>query len=334
MDGRSRMKVCGGALLLLALLLLPAPAAQAKVTRYLTGNAADVAPALAGPAHDFGGGGTDVDAALQWIIDQVRGCTSCATKVDVVILRSTGSNGYNDYIYAMNGVDSVETLVINSAKDSNTTAVETTVRNAEVVFFAGGDQCDYVTNFKGTRVETAVEAVYARGGGVGGTSAGLAIQGEFTYDGCAGSAISSQALLDPYRRDITFTYDFFNWAHMGDVITDSHFVTRDRMGRTLVFLARQIRDGRASSALAMAVNEVTSVVVDKQGLARVMGDGPAYFVLADHFPEVCEPRTPLTYSNFKIWKVPAGGTFNLASRPTTGFYLISVTGGTLSGDPY
>ena len=333
MNGRSRMKVCGGALLLLAL-LLPAAEAQAKVTRYLTGSAADVSPALAGPAHDFGGGGTDVDAALQWIIDEVRGCTSCATKVDVVILRSTGSNGYNDYIYAMNGVDSVETLVVTSAKDSNTAAVETTVRNAEVVFFAGGDQCDYVKNFKGTRVEAAVEAVYARGGGVGGTSAGLAIQGEFTYDGCAGSAVSSQALLDPYRRDITFTYDFFNWAHMEDVITDSHFVTRDRMGRTLAFLARQIRDGRASSALGMAVNEATSVVVDKQGLARVMGGGPAYFILAEHFPEVCEPRTPLTYSNFKIWKVPAGGTFNLAARPTTGFYLVSVTDGTLSGDPY
>lgn len=333
MSGRSRMKVCGGLALLLAL-LLPAAEAQAKVTRYLTGNAADVSPALAGPAHDFGGGGTDVDAALQWIIDQVRGCTACATKVDVVILRSTGSNGYNDYIYAMNGVDSVETLVVTSARDSNTAAVETTVRNAEVVFFAGGDQCDYVKNFRGTRVETAVEAVYARGGGVGGTSAGLAIQGEFTYDACSGSVTSSQALLNPYHRYVSFTYDFFDWAHMGGVITDSHLVPRDRMGRTLAFLARQIRDGRASSALGMAVNEATSVVVDRQGLARVMGSGPAYFVLADHFPEVCEPGTPLTYSNYKIWKVPAGGTFDLANRPTTGFYLVSVTGGALSGDPY
>ncbi len=171
-------------LLLAAVLALPA---QAKVTRYLTGNAADVVVPLAGPAHDFGGGGTDVDAALQWIIDQVRGCTSCSTKVDVVILRATGSNGYNDYIYAMNGVDSVETLVITRASDSNTTAVETTVKNAEVVFFAGGDQCDYVKLFKGTKVETAVESVYAKGGGVGGTSAGLAIQGDFTYDACTGS---------------------------------------------------------------------------------------------------------------------------------------------------
>src|SRR3954468_9161187 len=166
-------------LLFLLLAVLLAIPAHAKITRYLTGNAADVVVSLAGPAHDFGGGGTDVDAAIQWIIDTVRGCTSCSTKIDVVILRSSGSNGYNDYIYAMNGVDSVETLVITRASDSNTAAVQATVRNAEVVFFAGGDQCDYVKYFKGTLVETAVEDVYSRGGGVGGTSAGLAIQGEF-----------------------------------------------------------------------------------------------------------------------------------------------------------
>jgi cyanophycinase len=318
-------------LLLAAALTLPA---QAKVTRYLTGNAGDVVISMAGPAHDLGGGSTDIDAAIQWMIDQVRGCTSCSTKVDVVILRSSGSNGYNDYIYAMNGVDSVETLVITRASDSNTAAVQATVSKAEVVFFAGGDQCDYVKYFKGTLVETAVENVYSRGGGVGGTSAGTAILGEFTYDGCAGSAVSADALANPYHRTITFTYNFFNWANLQRTITDSHFVVRDRMGRTMAFLARQIKDGKAPNALAVAVNEVTSVVVDRNGLATVMGDGPAYFVLADHAPEVCQAGTPLTYSNFKIWKVPAGGTFNLQNRPTTGYYLRSVTNGVISSNPY
>src|SRR5947199_3281799 len=318
-------------LMLAAVLALPA---HAKVTRYLTGNAADVVVPLAGPAHDVGGAGTDVDAALQWLIDQVRGCTSCSTKIDVVILRSSGSNGYNDYIYAMNGVDSVETLVITSAKDSNTAAVEATVKNAEVVFFAGGDQCDYVKYFKGTKVGTAVESVYARGGGVGGTSAGLAIQGDFTYDGCTGSALSSDALANPYHRTITFTYDFFHWANLGATITDSHFVTRDRMGRTLAFLARQIQDGKTTTDWEMAVNEATSVVVVKNGHATVVGNGPAYFILADHAPEVCQPGVPLTYSNYKIWKVPAGGFFDLRNRPANGYYLRSVSNGVISADPY
>jgi cyanophycinase len=321
-------------LLSLALLLAVSSfPAHAKVTRYLTGNAADVSPVLAGPAHDLGGGSTDVDAALQWIIDQVRGCTSCSTKVDVVILRSSGSNGYNDYIYAMNGVDSVETLVITSRRDV-TTAIETTIRNAEVVFFAGGDQCNYVTNFKGTLVETAVEAVYAKGGGVGGTSAGTAILGDFTYDACSGSILSSEALANPYHRYATFTYDFFKFANLQNTITDSHFVPRDRMGRLLAFLARQIKDGKASNALGIAVNEVTSVVVDRNGIATVMGDGPAYFILADHMPEVCQSGTPLTYSNYKIWKVNSGGTFNLGTRPSTGYYTRSVTNGVISSNPY
>jgi cyanophycinase-like exopeptidase len=321
------------ALILLASTILAVPA-HAKVTRYLTGNAGDVVISMAGPAHDFGGGGTDIDAALQWIIDQVRGCTSCSTKVDVVILRSSGSNGYNDYIYAMNGVDSVETLVITRASDSNTAAVQDTVKKAEVVFFAGGDQCDYVKYFKGTLVETATEDVYARGGGVGGTSAGLAIQGDFTYDACTGSVLSSEALSNPYHRYISFTYDFFHWANMGGTITDSHFVTRDRMGRTMAFVARQIKDGKAASGLGMAVNEATSVVVDRNGLATVMGDGPAYFVLGDHMPETCVSGSPLTFSNFKIWKIPAGGTFDLRNRPTTGYYLRSVTNGVISSNPY
>ena len=56
-----------------AVAVLAGGAAEAKVTRYLTGNAADVSPALFGPALNLGGGGPDVDPAIQWMIDQARG---------------------------------------------------------------------------------------------------------------------------------------------------------------------------------------------------------------------------------------------------------------------
>jgi cyanophycinase len=307
---------------------------EAKVTRYVTGNPADVQPTLHGPSLDLGGGSTDVDQAFQSMFDEVRGCSGCSSKLDVVILRATGADGYNDYLFAMNGVDSVETLVITKRSDANTTAVETTVRNAEVVFFAGGDQCDYVTLFKGTLVETSVESVYERGGGVGGTSAGCAIQGEFTFDACSGSIVSADALADPFNRRVSLTTDFFHWQDLGGTITDQHFQQRDRMGRTLVFIARLIQDQVASSVLSIAVNERTSVVVNRNGMATVMGDGPAFFILGDHLPEVCQPRTPLTYSGYKIWRVETGGSFNLRNRPTSGYYLRSVVNGVIQGDPY
>jgi cyanophycinase len=291
------------------------------------GSASDVSPRLHGPALDLGGGGSDVAEGIQRMIDEVRGCDACATKLDVVVLRASGADGYNDYMYKMSGVDSVETLVVHDAEEARDASVAETVRRAEVVFFAGGDQCNYVRYFKGGDVERAVESVYKRGGGVGGTSAGEAIQGEFVYDGCVDGATSDEALADPYHAHVTFTYDFFRWNYMRGVITDQHVVARKRLGRTLAFVARQLQDRKAREVLAVAVNEKTSVVVDRRGLARVVGSGPAYFILGDHAPEVCAPKRPLTYSGYKVWKLAPGSTFDLARRPKTGFTLVSVKDG-------
>jgi cyanophycinase len=307
---------------------------HAEVKRYFVGNREDVKPKLNGPAFHLQGGGTDVDAAFQWMFDQVRGCTDCSAKLDVVVLRASGEDGYNDYLLAMKGVDSVETLVITDRKDSEEKDIVETIRNGEVVFFAGGDQCNYVRNFKGTPIETAVESVFERGGGLGGTSAGEAILGDAMYDACTGSTLGSEGLADPYHESISFTYDFFHLPNMQGTITDQHLVERDRIGRTFAFLARQIQDKKFPKILGVAIDRETSVALNKDGLGTVMGKGPAYFILADHTPEVCKPKQPLTYSNFKIWKLNAGDTFDLKNRPEKGFYLRSVTKGVIDKNPY
>lgn len=323
--------------------LVLANTALAGATRHLSGNAADVQPTLHGPALNLGGGSTDVDAALQAMIDLARGCTGCASSVDVVVLRASGGDGYNEHILALNGVDSVETLVIGSRSDALGADVEATIRAAEVVFFAGGDQCDYVRNFKGTQVQAAVESVVERGGSVGGTSAGMAIQGEFVYDACSDSARSVDILANPYHHSASFTPDFFRWRHMAGTLTDQHFVARDRMGRLLGFLARQLQEGQAGSLLGVAADEQTSIVVDRTGKATVYGNGggtgTAYFVLADHAPgpgEVVRADTPLTYNDYRIWIRRAGESFDLGNRARNGGAdkTVSVIGGVIQGDPY
>ncbi|WP_414565351.1 MULTISPECIES: cyanophycinase [unclassified Anabaena] len=291
---------------------------------------------LAGPVHILGGGGPDVEEAIQWMIHQVRGSTSYSTKINVVVLRTYGSDDYNRLIYNMQGVNLVETLVISNRRDANRPDILEKVRNAGVIFFAGGDQCEYIRSWKNTKLETAIESVYARGGGIGGTSAGAMIQSDFVYDACASSEEGIEtrdALEDPYR-DITFTYDFFPWSHLRGTIIDTHFDRRKRMGRIMAFIARQIQDGISKSALGVAISEETSVVVDKYGQAKVMGRGAAYFVLGDHPPEECKPRTPLTFTDYKIWRVPRGDTFNLRNLPTRGYYLRSVKRGRFDSDPY
>lgn len=316
------------------LTILAALDANASITRYMSGNVADVKPRLHGPVLDLAGGSTDVEPAIQWMIDKARGCRDCDAKVDVVVLRASGADGYNKPIMSMKGVDSVESIVINSRLDAQDPSVAESIQRAEVVFFAGGDQCNYTTNFMRTPVEYAVENVYRRGGGIGGTSAGLAIQGEFIFDACNDTAYSADLLADPYHPKASFSYDFFRWRFMNGVITDTHFQQRDRMGRTLAFLARQIRDGKTKKALGLAVNEKTSVVVDRKGIATVMGSDAAFFILADKKPEVCEKGKPLTYSRYKIWKRKPGEIFNLRKRPKTGYYTIDVMNGVIIGDPY
>jgi cyanophycinase len=306
------------------------PSAPPALRRYLTGNPADATlPALRGPAHDLGGGGLDVDPAIQWMVDSVRGCSACAARADVVVLRASGSDGYNGPIAAMDGVDSVETLVFAERGPADDPAVEETVQAAEVVFFAGGDQCDYVRRFRGTRLHAAVDAVQARGGGVGGTSAGLAILGEFVYDACTGSVDSGQALADPYHRAISFTRDFFAWPQLQGVLFDTHFAQRDRMGRLVAFLARQIQDGAATRAVGVGVSEGTSLILGPAGVATVMGDGPVHVVLAEHPPEVCRAGTALTYMGLRHWRLGAGDRIDLQSLPGAGWRTLDVIDGRL-----
>lgn len=311
--------------------ILFAVSASAELVRYRTGNHADVRPRLHGPVLILAGGGGDVTAAMQEAIDRVRGCKDCDTKVDVVVLRASGADGYNPYFMEMNGVDSVVSMVITDRETSSRPDVVELVRDAEVVFFAGGDQCNYIRWIKGTPVADAVKRVYRRGGAIGGTSAGLAIQGEIVYDACPSqSAKSAEVLADPFHVDVSLSRGFFAWKPMRGVITDTHFQQRDRLGRLVTFLARS-HEGRPLRGLG--VSEGTVVLVDGKGRATVLGKGPAHLIRADA-PARVERGQPLQYNGLRVWRFESGATFDLQQWPASQPKTVDVVDGKLSGDPY
>ncbi|MFF0658566.1 hypothetical protein [Micromonospora tulbaghiae] len=182
--------------------------------------------------------------------------------------------------------------------------------------------------WKGTALEASVESVVAKGGGVGGGSAGHHVNSDVVYDACTASATSSGALANPYDRSLTFTTGMFRWPNYAGTINDSHFVTRDRMGRTMAFVARAVKDGLVTGGKAwgVGVEEGASLFVDRAGRATLSGPS-AYVVLGDHQPEVAVSGQPLTYTNFKIWKLTNGQSYDFANRPTCGYYLRSVRAG-------
>lgn len=295
---------------------------------FIVGNPADAqqSPSLS-PGLVLMGGGTDVDAAFQWMCQKAGGG-------DFVVIRTTGTDAYNPYIQQLcPQMDSVETIIITTTTGANSAYVSSHIQNAEALWIAGGDQSTYTALWRGTAVETGVNFLLnSEQAPVGGTSAGLAVLSQFIYTGALGSVTSSQALANPFHRYVTLDRDLFQSALGGNKLYDSHFVTRDRLGRSLVFLARIVNNGWATQPRGIGIDEETAILVEPNGAGTMVGTGAAYFLQAPGPAQVLADRTPLTYLNIGVYKVPQGATFNLSTWTGTGgvAYTLNVNNGSVT----
>ncbi|MEM9492510.1 MAG: cyanophycinase [Myxococcota bacterium] len=238
------------------------------------------------------GGGVEVGKALEWMIASSGGG-------DFVVIRVTGGDDYNEYLYRnLGGVDSVETLRIDSEALVYNEAVAQTIRDAEALFIAGGDQYDYVSLWKDTPIEDAIN--YLRNNKrvpIGGTSAGSAIQGEIYFDAAKGTIRSEDAMANPYDNRVSLRRGgFLSNPYLEDTITDTHYNNPDRRGRHLTFMARMVIDWDID-ARGIGIDERTAVVIEADGRARVFGRGDAFFMqIYDRSgPERCEPGRSLDW---------------------------------------
>jgi cyanophycinase-like exopeptidase len=119
-------------------------------------------------------------------------------------------------------LNSVTTILFQNAKASTEKVVLDTIRNAEAIFFAGGDQSDYVKYWMDTDVQKIIQEKLSNIT-VGGTSAGCMVEGNYIYTGEKGSAVSSEVLANPYDRFVTLAPAFLNIPYLETVITDTHF---------------------------------------------------------------------------------------------------------------
>jgi cyanophycinase-like exopeptidase len=280
----------------------PQPTARGPVTAGL---------ALLGGPPD--GPPPEVDAAFTWLLAK-------SGWGRFVVIGSDGVDEYAHYLYDHLPPPhplSVETFIIKSRDAASNPDIVASIGLADALFIQGGDQWDYIRMWKGTGVQQAIADVIARGVPIGGSSAGLAVLGEFVFSARNGTVYSSEALADPYHEGVTLDRDLIDaprlppYALLRNVITDSHFQDRQRMGRLLAFLARLAQDGWATAARAIAVDEMTAVLVEADGAARVVDNRPAedrgaaYFLNTPGPPEICQPGQPLTYENVSVHRIGA-----------------------------
>jgi len=236
---------------------------------------------LHGPGLVLQGGGTDIDPLVTWMHDTLSGGAR-GRFGNVVVIRAYGDDDYDTYMQALGPFQSVRTIVIPPCAEARDVDAQATyVAGADAVFFSGGDQANYA-RWKDSALIAAVRKVWARGGVVGGTSAGLAIQGEYAYDSVAADRLhpndddyevrTRNAVPNPLEPEISFTSGMFAWPPLERVITDTHFARRDRFGRLVAFLARLETERRLGTGAlyGLGIDERSALAVDRNGIARLM----------------------------------------------------------------
>lgn len=287
-------------------------------TEYATGSNTDLVSTASGGICLMGGA-SENDNASRWFLQRANGG-------DVVVLRTSGSDGYNNYFYSQLGVtiNSVTTFVCHNRLSSSAPVLLSHIANAEAIWFAGGDQWDYISFWQDSPLDSLIRhKIENENLVIGGTSAGMAILGHARFSAQTGTVTSSQVLANPFHPNAQIdTNTFITPSVLENVITDTHYDNPNRQGRHLGFMARLMTDFGWSEVKGIACDEYTAVCIDTNGVAQVFGDYPtyddnAYFLQSNcqlpiPQPETCTSGQPLTWShsNQAVWVYEVKGTSN------------------------
>jgi beta-aspartyl-peptidase (threonine type) len=307
----------------------PASSAATPAYEYFAiGNTATPTHAKTSPGLMLMGGGRDLDAAFKWFAEQ-------AGHGHIVILAASGADDLQKYVYHdVGGVASVQTLVFHARAPASDPRVLAIVRHADGIFIRGGDQANYVRFWKGTPLNRLLNAHVRAGKPIGGTSAGLAILGEWGYGAMDGGSIKSDAALaDPVGSAVTLVDHFMQLHLLQGTITDTHFVQRQRLGRLLAFVARLAHDHHTASITGLGVDQDSVLLVDASGHARFLSwhpDGHAWVVIPRRLREVEHAGGRAALDAFLRARVSAGKPLDLP-----GFEVIGIgTGSSLTLPEY
>lgn len=265
-----------GAVLALMLMLVVSSAPRAdEYGHHVLGDLAAKAPHQAAPGLLLMGGGDRSPAALRWFAEKAGGG-------HIVVLRAShGGEIGEELFHRIGGITSAETFVFKSRESASDPRILSRIKHADGIFIAGGDQARYVRYWRGTPLAEALDAHVRAGKPLGGTSAGLAILGEYLYGAMDGGSQSSpEALADPYGARNTIEAGFLQIEPLTGLLTDTHFSQRDRLGRLIAFVAKAEKLS-GKPILGLGVDEDAALVVEANGTARVLSSesGAAVFLV-------------------------------------------------------
>ncbi len=307
----------------LRLLLILAWAAQGTLPAAAQAAAANGGPGYqtyvigdeSAPRPDPLVGGLLLNGGGDWNYDAFRWFTAHAGHGHLVVLRASGSTESQDEFYNdVKGVLSVRTFVFSDRQAASDPRILAAVQAADGIFIAGGDQSNYVRMWRGTPLNALIDAHVAAGKPLGGTSAGLAVQGPWLYGSMDGGSITSpEALADPLGQAVTIEGDFLHSELLAHVFTDSHFDTRARLGRLFAFLAKTHTLDPQRALVGLGIDENAAMTVESDGTAHFYAEVPgkhAWLVQPGEFGAL-EPGKPLELAPVRVTGIGPGSSFNV-----------------------
>ncbi len=225
------------------------------------------------------------------------------------------SDWYPTYFVSLGANITSYNLQIATVSEANSFIIYQELLSADGIFIEGGDQWDYISTWKNTYVQSAIQSVYENGGAIGGTSAGLAVLGEVVFDGEHGSLTSDQAAYNPYHYRVSMTDDFLDI--LPGVFTDSHFNDRGRLTRLTVMLARRNQDND-ENLLGIGVEYKTAFCVDENMIGTVYGEMVTIIHQSDSSEVQCTANEPPRFTNIVFNQLLDGDQYDLSSREFVG----------------
>ncbi|MBV6432722.1 MAG: Cyanophycinase [Bryobacteraceae bacterium] len=244
-----------------------------------------------GPDHGsllIAGGGTLGPEIMQRFLQLAGG-----KDAPIVFIPTAGDrDSYDDdsigkQFFAKSGATHVTLLHTRDRRVANSKEFVKPIQQARAVWFSGGRQWRLVDSYLNTRTHRELRKLLARGGVIGGSSAGATIQGSYLV---RGAREGNTIMMAPgYETGLGFI------RHVG---IDQHLLKRNRQN-DMVAVVEKHRD-----LLGIGIDECTAIVVQ----------GNAFEVIGTSKVAIYDPKRPAGEDGKHYYFLNPGDHFDLLRR--------------------
>lgn len=207
-----------------------------------------------------------------------------------------------EQIFRSMGVRHVFHLNVESREEAMSERALQVMRDADAVFFTGGDQLRITSTLGDTPIYTRIREIFESGGLIAGTSAGASVMTETMM--VSGQAEATQRVDTTVRLAPGF-------GLLPGVIIDQHFAQRGRLGRLLAAVAQNPR------ILGVGLDEDAAIIYRRQRF-QVLGRNAVHILDASKvsFSNVAEedPNLPICVYGVRLHMMNMGDVFDLKNR--------------------